>query len=86
MANGKWQIFLIFVVEMRRLKKKIYYGACAVTFATLAVVRQCAHVLPDANPTEEEVVVEVEVITMEEHVEVEEDVVEEEQQVAGNLK
>ncbi len=58
MANGKWQIFLIFVVEMRRLKKKIYYGACAVTFATLAVVRQCAHVLPDANPTEEEVVVE----------------------------
>lgn len=53
-----WQIILIFVAEMRRLKKKIYYGACALTFAALAVVRQCAHVLPDDNPTEDEVVVE----------------------------
>ena len=48
-----WQIILIFVAEMRRLKKKIYYGACALTFAMLAVVRQCAHVLPDENPTDD---------------------------------
>lgn len=43
---------------MRRLKKKIYYGACALTFVALATVRQCTHVMPEDNPSEDEVVVE----------------------------